>query len=85
MKNTIIKTAIIPTAALLFTACSEAERSAPEAVGTLYTLQSASYRTCVAADPVAYYHIHTDAGYITARTTDGKVIYSSTFTLIRNK
>lgn len=87
MKNSIIKTAIIPTAALLFTACSEAERSAPEAVGTLYTLQSASMTDSprVAADPVAHYHINGNAGYIYARTTDGKVIYSSTFTLIRNK
>ena len=92
MKNTIIKTAIIPTAALLFTACSEAERSeaersAPEAVGTLYTLQCESTISSprVVANPVAHYHIHTDAGYICARTTDGKVIYSSTFTLIRNK
>lgn len=87
MKNTIIKTAIIPTAALLFTACSEAERSAPEAVGTLYTLQSACTigSPPVTADPVTGYHIHKDAGYIYARTTDGKRIYSSAYTLILNK
>jgi hypothetical protein len=85
MKNTIIKT-ITPAAALLFTACSEAERSAPEAVATLYTLQSGctSHRASCAY-PVAYYHINKDAGYIYARTTDGKRIYSSSFTLILNK
>lgn len=85
MKNAIIKTAIIPTAALLFTACSEAERSAPEAVATLYTLQCGGTSPRVVANPVVYYNINGNAGYIYARTTDGKVIYSSTFTLIRNK
>ena len=92
MKNSIIKTAIIPAAAMLLTACSEAERteeerSAPEAVATLYTLQSEGTMGSprVAANPVAYYNINGNAGYIYARTTDGKVIYASTFTLIRNK
>lgn len=88
MKNTIIKTAIIPAAALLLTACSEAERKEdPQGIATLHTMQSTELANSpsMVTYPIAEYRFLARKSIIWAKTTDGKVIYSSAFTLILNK
>lgn len=75
-------------AAMMRTSCTEAERTEdPQAIATLHTMQSTELAESprMVTYPLAEYRFLDGRSIIWAKTTDGKVIYSSTFTLIKNK